>query len=53
LFERVHPAQWPAEIGLVTFLKVLVLSPDAVTALLSQMPIKVPATGRGLASRVG
>ena len=32
-------AQWFAEIGVVTFAKVLVASPDAVTALLSQMPI--------------
>jgi hypothetical protein len=26
------PAQWPAEIGVVTFVKVLVFSPAAVTA---------------------
>ena len=38
-------AQWPAEIGVVTFEKMLVLSPDAVTALLSQMPI---ASGPGV-----
>ena len=36
---RPDRAQWPAEIGVVTFVKVLVPSPDAVTALLSQMPI--------------
>ena len=32
-------AQWFAEIGVVTFVKVLVGSPNAVTGLLSQMPI--------------